>query len=205
MRDFGLPRPAALALLAGATLLVPIGVPHDAVAQEHPRMSNVIPDGGTGAIEGKIESVDPASRQVTIVPVSGNPLTLVAGSDVRLDNVEQGDTVDARYTRTVLWVVTPASTSVPPGATATVGDVAHTPGGIGPGATQISGRVLKVDNNSHSFDFVDATGGGVYTIQVTDPSRIAMLPMLKVGSGITVSLTPLTVTTMVKCGWFGCA
>ena len=190
----------ALVPLAGAVLLLPIGAPRDAIAQGHPTMSNVIPDGGAGAIEGKIESIDPISRQLTIVSASGSLLTWVAGSDVRLRNVEQGDAVDARYNRTVLWVVTPTSAPVPSGATTTVGEVAHTPGGIGPGASQISGRVLKIDGNAHSFDFVDASGGGVYTIQVTDPSRIAMLPMLKVGSAVMVSITPLTITTMVRYG-----
>jgi hypothetical protein len=130
---------------------------------------------------------------------------LIAGPDIRLDNIGPGDAVNVRYSRSVLWVASGASTPVPPGATRTVEHLATTPGGVGPEATQISGRILKVDSENHSFDFVDATGGGVYTILVTDPSRIAMLPMLKVGTGITVSMTPLTINGMEKCGWFGCS
>lgn len=194
--------PVGLTLLAGLTLVLPVGVP-GAAAQGHPTVSNIIPDGGTGAIEGKVQSVDPISRQITVVSGSGKALDLIAGPSARLDNIEPGDSIDARYNRTALWVVTPASASVPPGATEDLGKVAHTPGIVESGAAQISGRVIKIDPG-HSFDVVDATGGGVYTIVVTDPSKIALLPALKVGTGITVSLSPLMITSMEKCGWFGC-
>ena len=205
MRDFR-PRLTVLALLA-STALVPIGWSGGAVAQQNPpnpTMSNVVPDSGTGTIEGKIQSIDPNSRQVTIVPSSGNPVPLVAPPSVHLEGFKSGDNVDARYSRTVLLVVTPASSQVPTGATETVGQMAQRPGGIGPGATQISGRITKVDADRHSFDVVDASGGGVYTVVVTDPSRIAMFQNLKVGTGVTVSISPLMITSMEDCGFFGC-
>jgi hypothetical protein len=205
MRDFR-PRLTALALLAG-TAFLSIGWPGGAVAQQNPpnpTMSNVVPDSGTGTIQGKIQSIDPNSRQVTIVPSSGNPVPLVAGTSVHLEGFKQGDSVDARYSRTVLWVITPTSSQVPSGATETVGQMAQRPGGIGPGATQISGRITKVDTSRHSFDVVDAAGGGVYTVVVTDPSRIAVFSNLKVGTGVTVSISPLMITSMEDCGFFGC-
>ena len=205
MQDFGFrAKSAVVASLACTVFLLPMGMPRTAAAQDHPKMSNVVPDGGTGAIEGKIQSLDTNARQITIEPKSGDALTLYVGPSVRLDNIDQGDSVTAHYTRQVYWVVTPASAPAPQGATATVGEVAHTPGGIGPGATQLSGRVLKLDQG-HSFDIVDATGGGVYTIVVTDPTKAALLSNLQVGNAITVSLTPLTITEMEKCGWFGCS
>jgi hypothetical protein len=67
----------------------------------------------------------------------------------------------------------------------------------------LSGRVVKIDPGK-SFDVVDATGGGVYTIMVLDPMKAGMLNALEVGNAVTVALSPLTVTTMEKCGWFGC-
>lgn len=190
--------------LASATLLGSLFMPPIVRAQDHPQMANVVPDGGTGAIQGKVLSIDPASRAVTIAPREGDPLTLYAAPSVRLDNVEQGDRVDAEYMRQVFWVVTAPSAPAPSGATETLGEVAHRPGGIGPGPTQVSGRVLRI-NQGRSFDVVDATGGGVYTIVVQDPSKLAMLGHLQVGNAITVSLTPLTITAMEKCGWFGCS
>jgi hypothetical protein len=197
------PQYAGVALLASTAFLVPLGAARDAAAQAHPVLANVIPDGGTGAIEGKIQSVDPQTRQVTIASHAGDGLILYAVPAVRLDNVEPGDNVVAEFSRTVLWVVAPATAPAAPGATTTVGQAANTPGHVGSDATQISGRVLKVGTDN-SFDLVDATGGGVYTIMVTDPNRARMLESLSVGSGITVSLSPLTMTSMTKCGWFGC-
>lgn len=191
-----------LTLLTCTTILLPVGV-FGAEAPGNATVSNIIPDGGTGAIEGKVESIDPHARQITVVSASGKALDLVAGPSIRLDNLEPGDSVDARYNRTVLWVVTPATAPVPPGATQELGNVVQTPSVVGSGAAQISGRVVKIDPG-HSFDVVDATGGGIYTIVVTDPSKIAMLSTVKVGTGITVSLSPLMITSMEKCGWFGC-
>jgi hypothetical protein len=52
-------------------------MPSSAAAQDHPVMSNVVPDRGAGAIEGKVQSVDTTSRKVTIAPKSGNPVTLL--------------------------------------------------------------------------------------------------------------------------------
>ena len=76
MRDFR-PQLTALALLA---FLLPIGSPGGATAQErppNPTMSNVVPDSGTGTIEGKIQSINPNTRQVTIVTSSGTSVPLV--------------------------------------------------------------------------------------------------------------------------------
>jgi hypothetical protein len=169
-----LPRALAVGLITATGFLVPIVTLHVASAQQHPQMSNVIPDGGTGSIEGKVLALDQGTRAITIASRDGTPLDLYASQPVRLDNVEQGDEVEANYTRQVFRVVTPTSAPAPAGATTTVGQVAHTPGGIGPEATQISARVTKIDPG-RSFDIVDATGGGVYTIVVTDPSKAAMM------------------------------
>jgi hypothetical protein len=59
-------------------------------------------------------------------------------------------------------------------------------------------------NGPSSFDLVDASGGGVYTIQVTNPARVALVQQLKVGDTVTVDVTPLILTSVAKCGWFGC-
>src|SRR5690349_24042371 len=110
MRDFRA-RLTVLALLA-STAWLPIAWCDSAVAQENPPnpiMSNVVPDSGTGTIEGKIQSIDQNSRQVTIVPSSGNPIPFVANLSVHLEGFKPGDKVETRFSRTVLWVITPAS------------------------------------------------------------------------------------------------
>ena len=74
--------------------------------------------------------------------------------------------------------------------------------GIGANAAVIVGRVVKLDGPS-SFDVVNANGGGVYTIKITNPARQASFKILKVGDSVTVSVSPLIVTSIAKCGLFG--
>jgi hypothetical protein len=170
-----------------ASVVVPIMLPSRAVAQANPTMTNVIPEGGSSAVDGKVQAVDPNARTITIVPSSGPALPLVAPASIGLDNIETGDKVSAHYTRSVAFLL------ASPGA-------GECPGG--PQATEIRGAVTKI-NGPRSFDVVDATGGGVYTIQVTDPARVALVQQLKVGDSLTVSVGPLVLTSLAKCGPFG--
>ena len=198
---------ATVLAAAGALASSPVLPTRSALAQAnpaHPEMSNVIPDGGAGGIEGKVQAIDPRTRILEVAPKSGHAVQLYASPHVRIDDIEVGDEVDALFTRSVLWVVTPANQESLGGPATKVGEVAHAPGGVGPWAQQINGRVNKIDSTGHRFDIVDATGGGVYTVVVTDPARYAMMDSLKVGSGLTIMMSPLTITAMEKCGWFGC-
>jgi hypothetical protein len=58
-------------------------------------------------------------------------------------------------------------------------------------------------NNANSFDVVNANGGGIYTIQTSNPSRQAAIGLLKVGDSVTVSVSPIIATSVAKCGLFG--
>lgn len=49
----------------------------------------------------------------------------------------------------------------------------------------MSGLVVAIDMAAHSVDLVNPSGGGIYTVEVTDPERIAMLSQIKVGDTIT--------------------
>ncbi len=62
---------------------------------------------------------------------------------------------------------------------------AQTPGGVGVSLTKISGSVVSIDVAAHSIDIVNPSGGGIYTIDVTNPARIAMLSQLKIGDTVT--------------------
>jgi hypothetical protein len=173
------------------------------VAQSNPTMTNVVPDGGSFAAQGKIEALDPGALTLTIVPEKSPPVPMTVAAGVDLTDVSVGDVASVHYTRSVTFVVgspNVAVAQVP--ATSTVGQVAQTPGGIGPGAAVIVGRVVKLDGPS-SLDVVNANGGGVYTIKVTNPARQAAFKQLKVGDSVTVSVSPLIVTAIAKCGLFG--
>ena len=64
---------------------------------------------------------------------------------------------------------------------------------------------MKVDAPAHNFDVVNPSGGGIYTVQVTNPARIPMVSVLKPGDEVAVSVSPLTITSITECGFFGCS
>ena len=66
----------------------------------------------------------------------------------------------------------------------------------------IVGRVVKL-NGPASVDVVNNDGGGIYTIKTTQPARMAAIAKLKVGDSVTVNVSPITATSVAKCGLFG--
>jgi hypothetical protein len=190
----------ALACATAFTLLTPMT---QTAAQTNPTMTNVVPDGGEFAAQGKLQALDPGDLRLTLAPESGPPIPMTVAPGVDLTSVSVGDVASVHYKRSVTFVV--GSPRVPVGqvpVTSTVEQVAQTPGGIGYDAAVIVGRVVKHDGPS-SFDVVNANGGGIYTIKTTDPTRQTAIGMLKVGDSVTVSVSPLIVTSIAKCGLFG--
>jgi hypothetical protein len=190
------------ALACGAAF-IPLMLATPAAAQSNPTMTNVVPDGGNFATQGKIQALDPGAGTLTIAPQSGAPIPMTVAPGVNLTDVSVGDVASVHYTRSVTFVVGSPNVAVSPvPATSTVGQVAQTPGGIGPGAATIVGRVVKLDGPT-SFDVVNANGGAIYTIKTTNPSREAAIAMLKVGDSVTASVSPIIATSVAKCGLFG--
>jgi hypothetical protein len=192
--------PAVLACISGVATMA---IPTEVAAQSNPTMKNVVPDGGEFAIEGKLQAIDPGAGTLTIAPNEGSPMPMKVSPGVDLTNVSVGDVASVHFKRSVTFLV--GSPQVPVGhvpVTSTVDQVAKTPGGIGYDEAIIVGRVLKVDGRN-SFDVVNANGGGVYTIQTTDPTRQVAISVLKPGDSITVSVSPLIATSVAKCGLFG--
>lgn len=118
---------------------------------------------------------------------------------MRLEMLHVGDTVNAQYYRSVAFMLSGPGMPAPEDQmTQAIARSAQAPGGIGVRETRISGLVVGIDFAGNSIDVVNPSGGGVYTIDVTDPSRQAMLRNLKVGDTITavvsqaiaVSITP---------------
>jgi len=172
-------------------------------AQTTPTMTNVIPDGGEYAAQGKIQALDPGASTLTLVPESSPPIPMTVAPGANLSDVSVGDVASVHYTRAVTFVV--GTPQVPVGqvpVTSTVDQVAQTPGGIGYNAAVVVGRVVKL-NGPTSFDVVNANGGGIYTIKTTNPTREAAIALLKVGDSMTVSVSPLIATSVAKCGLSG--
>ncbi len=70
--------------------------------------------------------------------------------------------------------------------------------------TRVGGLVVGLNQAAHSIDIVDPSGGGVYTINVTDRSRQALMSNLKVGDTITavVSQAVAVSITPAPTSWF---
>jgi hypothetical protein len=201
-RKFFLAMTATVAIACVAAF-TPIMSSAPVAAQSNPTMTNVVPDGGNFATQGKIQALDPGAMTLTIIPESSPPVPMTVAPAVDLSGISVGDVADVHYTRSVTFVVgspNVAVAQVP--ATSSVGQVAQTPGGIGPGAAVIVGRVVKL-NGPSSFDVVNPNGGGIYTIKTTNTTREAAIGLLKVGDSITVSVSPIIATSVAKCGLFG--
>jgi hypothetical protein len=192
----------AIAAIACAVGLMPVVLPAPAAAQANPTMTNVVPDGGNFAIQGKLQAMNAGARTVTIAPEKAPPVPMVVAPGVSLSDVSVGDVVSAHYNRSVIFLVTSANVPGTVNTTQTVGQLAKTPGGVGPEGGTFAGRVVKVAGPT-SFDVVNDNGGGVYTIQTTDPAREAVIGTLKVGDLVAVTISPLTVNSIAKCGIFG--
>ena len=166
-------------------------------------LKNVIPQAEEVTLQAKITAIDPSTRQVTLKGASGNTVSVTAGPLVRLEMLQVGQRVNAQYYRSVAFVVNPprGGNGVPVSDaqfSQVVAQPVQAPGGVALRMTKISGTVVGVDLSSNSISLVNPSGGQVYTVDVTDPSRIAMLPSLHVGDTISavvsetlaVSITP---------------
>jgi len=185
-----LARSATAIILAGAALTLPASFAHTAAAQSNPVLQNVIPKSEAAVFQAKIEKIDVKTRQIWLVSSSGTALTVVAGPAVRLNLLAPGQIVTATYYRSVAFYVsgpkggngTPVSNNAIAQAAARP---AQAPGGIAVQVVRISGTVVGLDLAAHRISVVNPSGGGVHTIDVTDPQRIAALSSLKVGDTIT--------------------
>jgi hypothetical protein len=195
MKSRSLPSAAVAATLVACTVLaLPIALPSDASAQGNPTLTNLIPSSESATIHARITAIDPSARAVTLMGASGEKVTLAAGPAVRLENLKVDDRVNAQYYRSVAFMVAP-----PTGGNGTpvsndqvaqlIAQPAQAPGGIGVQLIKISGTVVGIDLAAHRIDVVNPSGGGIYTLDVTDPARVAMLGSLKVGDTVTAVIS----------------
>lgn len=177
------------AIVTGVVMLA--GAPSNiAVAQGNLTAKNVIPESAGVSLIATIKSIDPATREVALEGQSGATVRLTAGPAVRLDLLKVGDVVNAKYYRSVGFLVSPpqenGQTPVPDASmTEVLARPAQAPGGIGLRLTKISGIVVGLDLAAHTIDLTSAGGGPVYTVEVTDPARIAALSQMQIGDIIT--------------------
>jgi hypothetical protein len=178
--------------------------PHQVFAQGLPPQPNPIvspvPTPEATTFHAKVVGIDAKAGTVRLAGANGQTLTLKAGSSVDLTQLKVGDIVNAKYYRSVAFVVSTPGAPVPEDEIVRISaQPVNTPGSDVLQLTRVTATVVGIDLAAHSIDVVDPSGGAVRTVVVTDPVRIAALPKLKVGDNITVvvsqallvSLTPV--------------
>jgi Cu/Ag efflux protein CusF len=180
---------AVAAIIAVTASVTTLAIPHRAAAQST-TMQNVIPQSEEVTLQAKIKKIDATTRAVTLESPSGQKVTVTAGRLVRLNLLKVGDTVNAKYFRSVAFAVNgPSGGNGTPMSNDQMAAVAaqpvQAPGGVAVGMIKISGTILEIDLASNSLSIVNPSGGLVYTVDVTDPARQAMLSSLKVGDTVT--------------------
>jgi hypothetical protein len=172
-------------------------------------MKNVIPQAEEVTLQAKITAIDPSIRAVTLKGASGDSVTVNAGPLVRLDLLKVGQTVNAQYYRSVAFLVNPpqGGNGVPVSSdqfAQVTAQPMQAPGGVALRMIKVSGTVVAVDLSSNSLSVVNPSGGQVYTIDVTDPARIAMLPSLHVGDTINAVVSQVLAVSITPApkGWF---
>jgi hypothetical protein len=172
-------------------------------------LKNVVPASESMTIHAKITAINPGTRAVSLAGASGNQVTVTAGPNVRLEMLKVGDSVNAQYYRSVAFMVTPpAAGNAAPTSNDQINEVmarpVEAPGGVGIRTTQVQGSVVGIDLADNTVDVVNPSGGGVYTLHVTDPARIPMLSSLKVGDTITAVVSQVVAVSIEPApkSWF---
>ena len=199
------PRLTIAAAIVVATALVPTSVPIPAAAQTNPVVPSMIPESASETIYARIEAINPGTREVTLTAADGHTVPVIAEGQVSLDNLKVGDKVQAHYYRSVAFLVSKSmhaqkgqTTELPPEQAQLISQHAEakTPDGMSLPMTQITGLIVGVHPQGNSVDVVNPNGGGVYTIQGSDPSRGLMIRSLKVGDTVTAVISPAIATSI---------
>jgi hypothetical protein len=150
--------------------------------------------GGIGSSQtitarAKVQAIDLATREVTLVGPQGNAFAVHASDAVHnLDKVKVGDTVVATYYASIVLVLSSPGTKVPDSqvnAAAARAAKGQLPAGAVSTKLIVTGTVVGVDLADHTISLVDPSGGMVHTFNVTDPRRQAALKRVKIGDSLT--------------------
>ena len=172
--------------IAGGMSLMPLLAAQPAAAQSSSTVQNLVPESEAVSIQASIASLNKTTRVLRLVGPTGDSVTMVAGPAIRLGLLKVGDRVNAKFFRSVAFALNGPQdgVSVPVSndqfAQLSAQPV-QAPGGVVLRLIKISGTVVGIDLSSHSLNVVNPSGGRVYTLDVTNPARIALLSSLKVG------------------------
>jgi hypothetical protein len=136
---------------------------------------------------GTVESIDAATRTITLKKPDGTFVTTVAGPDIkRFEEVKPGDTVNVRYYENVIVrVKQPGESEVVSSAKGTTGSEQVLPGGTRAKQATITATITAIDPNTPSITFTGPQGWK-YTSKVQDTEALAKV---KVGDKVDIVWT----------------
>jgi Cu/Ag efflux protein CusF len=160
--------PAALAALALGCATPAKQAPQSSPLPRHQETN-------TRTATATVQSIDQATRRVTLKEEDGNVTTFTAGPLVRnLDQIQAGDKVAVTYTETFTIEVKRADGSQPAVTERSTGERAEQggmPGGSVARETTISATITAVDRESGRLT-VKGPEGNMRVIQVKDPKSL---------------------------------
>ena len=143
-----------------------------------------------------VESIDPATRTVTLKKPDGTYVQVVAGPDIkRFEEIKAGDKVNARYyENVVVRLKQPGESEVDSRVKATTGSEQELPGGTKAKQTTITATVTAIDPNTPSISFT-GPNGWMYTSKVQDPEALAKV---KVGDKLEIVWTQAMLVSLER-------
>lgn len=145
-----------------------------------------------------VVSVDKDSRVITLKGVSGREITVEAGPEVHLDQLNSGDQVTAHYQSAIALELLPADsaeagTEVESGASSAPldGKAGLTSGH----SVSITSKLTAVDLKHHTVTLTGADGKE-RVIEVKDPARQARMAKLKVGDMVRITYVEAVAVTV---------
>jgi len=165
-------------IMAAAVL---VAMPGTAMAQAKTVRSEMRTETAT------VESIDPATRTVTLKKPDGTYVQVVAGPDIkRFDEIKAGDKVNARYyENVVIRVKRPGEPETLSQVKGTTGSEQTMPGGTKAKQTTITATISAIDMNTPSITFTGPSGFN-YTSKVQDTDALAKV---KVGDKVDIVWT----------------
>ena len=198
---------AVAVVLAGTALATGAMLPVSAVAQPTPKLT--VPESEAATAQARIRAINTKTRLVTLTDASGKTFSVTAGPEVRLNLLRVGDRVDLKFYRAVAFAVTPprGGNGVPANTDQMkqlILQPVEAPGGVVLQLTQISGTIVGIDMASHRLDLVNPSGGGVFSVDVTNPDQTQAMQSLNVGDTITAVISDAVAVTIqpARRRWF---